>query len=187
MPRIPLQSIARTRKSAEARVAASVTLVSAASARARGFVEDNGPGVPEELRDRIFYRWFPAAKAQRAWPYDRADVRGAAQRHDRVEAFPVMTVFQRSSCRWNSTDPPARVEWEQSKACARMTTPPPEVSSETRLDRRRRPLDPVVLEKSVGTRRDRVQDLARLTVLQALQQASRSPGFRYPACPANPA
>ena len=57
-------------------------------------VEDNGPGVPDDLSDRIF---FPLVSGREGGtglgPHDRADVHHAARRPIECESPPGRTVF----------------------------------------------------------------------------------------------
>jgi len=66
-------------------------------------VEDNGPGVPEAIRDKIFFPLVSGARAAAAWASllrRRLSRNTTAQSNAR--AFPDIR-FSRCCCRWNST------------------------------------------------------------------------------------
>jgi two-component system nitrogen regulation sensor histidine kinase GlnL len=57
-------------------------------------VEDNGPGVPESIRDRIFFPLVSGREAARTRAHAGADVRAAASWADRLRSVPGRTVFK---------------------------------------------------------------------------------------------
>ena len=99
-------------------------------------VMDNGPGIPEEIRDRIFYPLVSGRDGGSGLGLTLAQT--FVQHHHgviEVESEPGRTCFT-LCCRWSER-----------------------AQCETGLDRRRRPLDPLGVREGAHARRHSLQDL----------------------------
>ena len=76
--------------------------------RVRVVIEDNGPGIPPELREKVIERFFRAPNA--------GGVPGAGLGLSLVSA---VAAYHRSSLRFEATDPGVRVVWEFAPATGR--------------------------------------------------------------------